>query len=84
MLLNHIFVNLFDRRQKCGMGMAKLAFSRPLLDIFDYIWEADTIILKNPSRPFFSFFCNNQKRTQPAITCSKLTVETLELGVKYV
>ena len=24
------------------------------------------------------------KRTQPAITCSKLTIETLEQGVKYV
>ena len=23
-------------------------------------------------------------RTQPAITCSKLTIETLEQGVKYV
>ena len=24
------------------------------------------------------------KKTQPAITCSKLTIETLEQGVKYV
>ena len=24
------------------------------------------------------------KRAQPAITCSKLTIETLEQGVKYV
>ena len=24
------------------------------------------------------------KKTQPAITCSKLTIQTLEQGVKYV
>ena len=29
--------------------------------------------------------CNSTKvHTQPAITCSKLTIETLEQGVKYV
>ena len=27
---------------------------------------------------------NAEKLTQPAITCSKLTIETLEQGVKYV
>ena len=27
---------------------------------------------------------NNHSRTQPAITCKKLTIETLEQGVKYV
>ena len=27
---------------------------------------------------------NNVAITQPAITCSKLTIETLEQGVKYV
>ena len=39
----------------------------------------------------FSFLKQNWKglfcvieRTQPAITCSKLTIETLEQGVKYV
>ena len=26
----------------------------------------------------------NKKNTQPAFTCSKLTIETLEQGVKYV
>ena len=26
----------------------------------------------------------SQEFSQPAITCSKLTIETLELGVKYV
>ena len=32
-------------------------------------------------------WCNNHVtlgKTQPAITCSKLTIETLEKGVKYV
>ena len=28
--------------------------------------------------------CQESKVTQPAITCSKLTTETLEQGVKYV
>ena len=27
---------------------------------------------------------NSQKTTQPAFTCSKLTIETLEQGVKYI
>ena len=27
---------------------------------------------------------SNKHGTQPAITCSKLTIETLEQGVKYV
>ena len=27
---------------------------------------------------------NREKCTQPAITCSKLTIETVEQGVKYV
>ena len=28
--------------------------------------------------------CSNYLLTQPAFTCSKLTIETLEQGVKYV
>ena len=31
-----------------------------------------------------SLFPVHQEITQPAITCSKLTIETLEQGVKYV
>ena len=35
-----------------------------------------------------NFFCNNSKikkaLSQPAFICSKLTIETLEQGVKYV
>ena len=30
------------------------------------------------------FKVNNKNTTQPAITCSKLTIETPEKGVKYV
>ena len=30
------------------------------------------------------FFVRKQTLSQPAITCSKLTIETLEQGVKYV
>ena len=33
-------------------------------------------------KPFSIYAC--LKPTQPAITCSKLTIETLEQGVKYV
>ena len=37
---------------------------------------------------YFAVFLHNQKvrikMSQPAITCSKLTIETLEHGVKYV
>ena len=29
-------------------------------------------------------FSPKSKPTQPAITCSKLTIETIEKGVKYV
>ena len=29
-------------------------------------------------------YCLDAKATQPANTCSKLTIETLEQGVKYV
>ena len=39
-------------------------------------------------RKFLTFVCILQSSTsgasQPAITCSKLTIETLEQGVKYV
>ena len=28
--------------------------------------------------------CNKQHLTQPSFTCSKLTIETLEQGMKYV
>ena len=30
------------------------------------------------------FYLSSATQTQPAFTCSKLTVETLEQGVKYV
>ena len=33
---------------------------------------------------FTSYISNDQMITQSAITCSKLTIETLEQGVKYV
>ena len=32
----------------------------------------------------FSAICGRNLSSQPAITCSKLTIETLEQGVKYV
>ena len=34
--------------------------------------------------PFFPLFQNPREQTQPPFTCSKLTIETLEQGVKYV
>ena len=34
--------------------------------------------------PLLSFFSNSLDNIQPAITCLKLTIETLEQGVKYV
>ena len=33
---------------------------------------------------FYKTFLSESFPTQPAITCSKLTIETLEQGVKYV
>ena len=37
------------------------------------------------SKHFFEqIFCMNVARSQLAITCSKLTIETLDQGVKYV
>ena len=38
--------------------------------------------IKNTTLCFHICFCNFFP--QPAITCSKLTIETLEQGVKYV
>ena len=32
---------------------------------------------------FFEVFQLNAQNTQPAVTCSKLPIETLEQGVKY-
>ena len=35
-------------------------------------------------KPNWNMFNKVQTDTQPAFTCSKLTIETLEQGVKYV
>ena len=42
------------------------------------------IISKRIQRPFFIAWFNYYILTQPAFTCSKLTVKTVEQGVKYV
>ena len=34
--------------------------------------------------PLYFYFTNARHKTQPAIACSKLTIETLEQGVKYI
>ena len=44
--------------------------------ILTYSYTALTVI--------FIFSAKIDKTTQPAVTCSKLTIETLEQGVKYV
>ena len=49
------------------------------LQILTYIHETRKHLLHYlPGRLF------HQKHSQPAFTCSKLTIETLEQGVKYV
>ena len=40
--------------------------------------------LHNIKDPGFLWYFDNFKTSQPAITCSTLTAETLEQGVKYV
>ena len=41
-----------------------------------FIWFSDILYLK--------LTCKKKKQSQPAITFSKLTIETLEPGVKYI
>ena len=52
-----------------------------------------SLILRNKTIPFggnapyfrfMSYFLSYRLSTQPAFPCSKLTIETLEQGVKYV
>ena len=48
---------------------------------------AGSIFLRNHSKAFKVKVCSffrYLKSNQPALTCSKLTVESLEQGVKYV
>ena len=42
------------------------------------------IALYNLEHPMRIRECGKHNDTQPAVTCSKLTVETLEQGVKYI
>ena len=41
------------------------------------------LVFENKNRRILKF-CFLEKRSQPAITCSKLIIEPLEQGVKYV
>ena len=55
--------------------------------VFYYVfYQVLQVFYKNISNfPLIAVNCNiSCNSTQPAITCSKLTIETLEQGVKYV
>ena len=50
-----------------------------LLDVIELSWPCKLILFFNTESLHFS-----SEHTQQAFTCSKLTIETLEQGVKYV
>ena len=52
-------------------------------NLFDDTFE-QTCSLKKKLNGFNSFKICKKELIQPAITCSKLTIETLEQGEKYV
>ena len=65
----------------------KTLIFKPMRKLVLEIWLW-ALILKNRSEPWKNDYLENvnwiEKHTQPAFTCSKLTEETLEQGVKYV
>ena len=46
--------------------------------------EVDLVLLKHLRRKKILLWLDTHTYTQPAITCSKLTIETVEQGVKYI
>ena len=47
-------------------------------------WKKEELKLKKIEMNIFKFLCKIATASQSAFTCSKLTIETLEQGVKFV
>ena len=75
-------LNFADTKYKIFFHALHIFFSNIKLTIFPFINNKLTIKYLNI---VFQKIINNIKNilTQPAITCSKLTIETLEQGVEY-
>ena len=82
----------------CSFSVKILSVSKYLCSIIETFYVCNHSLKKNFKLPptiwipsplhvsplFYCQFCAVSISTQPAITCSKLTIETLEQGVKYV
>ena len=57
----------------------------PVLINYPYFYTGVSVVISSKVYSnFFSTLSSKMQASQPAITCSKLTIETLEQGVKYV
>ena len=64
---------------RAAQGMIVLQLARPKSEM-DSTSTGDAVVVSSS----LSFVLARLVYTQPAITCSKLTIETLEQSVKYV